>query len=377
MGIGNIIDGVVITMLASYMIKVGVATTKPFIDNKDIMPEVAKELTVNYKTLQSDAYNNQIVRLKPNIDNIIWVYIDKDISKRTKTNIRNTLKYFNNIMEDINQNYNFVEFGKVFYTGNSILYNSVINFKYGTLGSSNYGLSSMGPNKPFIAKSIDGYYNRNVYNMRNKIYFDKVKFEELSDFTQTGIIRHEMLHILGLQDTYYGYAEEASLMNVAYTSIINEISPSDLRKLYVMYDEKLKLSKNTINQEELLRVKTVIRNYEDVYYNKIVNRIMRDNKTLSPLDISDEELVNYSTTTAQGIEISIDDNGMFTYSYKDGKYTGTREIVKGKNYVILPDVSTKNEEDYYIILKDENGLYIKNAYTYGPNTSEEEEQLRI
>lgn len=373
--IGEVISWVVLGAVVGVLIKIGVTTTIPFIDNEDIMPEVAKELCVNIDTIKNDTFNGEIVRLKPNLSNNVYVYIDDKIEDRTQDNIRNSLEYFNNIMSDINDNYHFVECNKATYLSNLVLYNSTVSFDYEDLGAGKRGYADLGVNKALILQRFENIYNKNIYNMRNQIFLDKEKFAKMSDYTQISIIRHELLHVFGILDTYYGYAEEASLINVEYTGVINEIGPSDLRKLYLMYDKKLKSGKNTINQTELARVKEHISIYEEQYYAKIMDKIVEDNY-LNLFDISDEEIANFSSVLSEnGMRINIDENGNFTYESKDGTYVGTREIVKGKNYVILPDISTKYKEDFYIIIKDKNGLHLKNAFTVIPRDEKYEEQL--
>lgn len=330
-----------------------------YIKNDSIIPEVAHELTVDLSILHNDAFNDQIVKLKPNNNNKVYVCVDNNVSARAKKNIANSLNYFNDIFDNINDRYNFELCDKATEIANRALANSTIHFDYKDTGNLVYGATYRNFNKPVLLKAIDknSYYS-NVYSIHSNISLNQQYFDKLSDFTQESIIRHELLHVLGIEDTYVGFKEEASLLNVNYTSVINKVSPKDLARLYVLYDEALIADGNKINQAELARVKERISDYEKGYYAEVAKIVKNKLGKTDYKTITNDDIVGF-TTIIDNIELTIGQNGQFSYTSSKGD-KGTRSIIKGSNYIVLPDIKNGNYEDFYVILKDENGLQAYN-----------------
>lgn len=347
----NVILGAAICLNVRYIS----VYAKDYIDNGKIIPEVANELSVDLSIMQNEDFKDQIIKLKPNLNDKVYVYVEDDVSDKTRSNIQNSLDYFNDIFSNINTNYQFQMCDSVVYGANTALMNSTISFGYKEMGNLTYGATGRHYNRPIILKAIkeDWYYSK-LYNIRSNIYLNKDAFDKLSDATQEGIIRHELLHVFGIEDTYFGFKEEASLMNTDYTVTINILSPKDMARLFVLYDENLIGKNNTINQQELTKVKNYLSEYEKYYYSELATKIKDIVGTDKCSTISDEELIGY-TTQINGVEIKIGENGNFDYLSKDGD-KGKRTIIKGDNYVILPDIRVGKYEDYYVLLKTESGI---------------------
>lgn len=347
----NVILGAAICLNVRYIS----VYAKDYIDNEKIIPEVANELSVDLSIMQNEDFKDQIIKLKPNLNDKVYVYVEDDVSDKTRNNIQNSLDYFNDVFANINTNYQFQMCDSVLYGTNVALMNSTISFGYKEMGNLTYGATGRHYNRPIILKAIkeDWYYSK-LYNIRSNIYLNKDAFDKLSDATQESIIRHELLHVFGIEDTYFGFKEEASLMNTDYSATINILSPKDMARLFVLYDENLIGKNNTINQQELTKVKEYLSEYENYYYSELATKIKDIIGSDKCLSISDEELVGY-TTKINGVEIKIDENGNFDYFSKDGD-EGKRTIIKGDNYVILPDIRVGKYEDYYVLLKTESGI---------------------
>lgn len=348
----NVILGVTICLNIRYIS----VYAKDYIDNENIIPEVANELSVDLSIMQNEAFKDQIIKLKPNLNDKVYVYVEDNVSDRTRSNIQNSLDYFNDIFTDINTKYQFKMCDSVTYGTNMSLMNSTISFGYKDMSNSTYGATARSYNRPIVLKALkeDWYYSK-LYNIRSDIYLNQKSFEKLSDATQESIIRHELLHVLGIEDTYFGFKEEASLMNTDYTSTINILSPKDMARLFVLYDENLIGENNTINQQELTKVKEYLSEYENHYYAKLATKIKEIVGTDKCSSISDEDIMGY-TTKINGVEIKIDENGNFNYKSEKGNQGG-RTIIKGDNYVILPDIRVGQYEDYYVLLKTDEGLF--------------------
>lgn len=341
-----------------------VAYSKNYIKNNDIIPDVANELSVDMSIMQNKDFNYEIVKLKPNSNNKVYVCVDNKVPERTQKNIISSLKYFNDLFDDINDKYNFELCDKATYIANYAMANSTVYFDYKNTGNFVYGLAERNCNKPLILKAFseDAYYS-NVYNLRSTIYLSSQYFDKLTDSTQESIIRHELLHIFGLEDTYTGFKEEASLLNVDYTTVINKVSPKDLARLYILYDEALIEGGNKINQTELARVKERILNYEKEYYGDLVAILKDELGKTDYKPITNSDLERYSIAV-NGMVITIDQDGQFTYVSATGDKV-TRSIIRGSNYVVLPDIRNGDYEDFYVLLKDENGIKTYNLEVNG------------
>ncbi len=326
-----------------------VSNTK-YLNTIDNIPKVADAVGVDMQMMQ---LGFSVPRLKPNKSGNVYVYIDENIPENTRANITSSLEYYNEILSKITNKYNFKVCNVAEYLANKAISNSTIKFEYKTLDGLDHGHNFTDYNKTILNSITDSEEKANdVYIVNSTIYLNQKYFEKISDDAQTCVIRHELLHTLGFNDTYVGYKEETSLMNTAVVAISNNISPNDLKRLFVAYDENL-ASDGKINQRELNRVSQIIQDYENKYYETLMQNVFSKIPN-NFSEISESEVANFNDTV-NNIEVNIDKYNNFTYK-TSGVNRGGGRIILGKNYVILPNVIVDNYNDFLVLLKDENGL---------------------
>lgn len=335
---------------------------RSYFKNSDLIPQVTSELCTDMDMMHYEKYNNQIIRLKPNDDGNVCVYIADNVPQRAQQNIKSSLNYFNEIFDNVNDKFNFTVGNKAEYVADRALQNSTIKFEYKTLDEGTYGFNSHSqslfdfPKKIFPESANNGKYCISSTISLNDRYFDK-----LDDKMQQFTIRHEMLHSLGFDDVYTNnYTEFATIMNVDNFYITNEISPSDMRRLYTAYCEKYVNSDKTLNYEKLAEVKEYLNNYETQYYQNVAE-VLKDSFAGECYNITDEELAGF--TAGYGLlDVKVNANGKYEYVYNKNAqdpsklFAGSGTVVKGDNYAILPKIEICGFTRYYIILKDTNGL---------------------
>lgn len=364
---------VAITTLASAAVcrisrSIYVSTFRYF-KNNDLISQVADKLDADMDIMTYEKYNDQLVRLKPNDDGKISVYIAKDIPQRTYQNIENSLDYFNNIFSNINNKYNFtiVDFAK--YSADKLLQKSTIKFDYKVLDDNinafNSHLQTIYelPKKLIAESKNNGKYCVSSTISLNKTYFDK---EEYDDSLQRYTIRHELLHSFGFNDVYTKITDFSTLMNVENMSITNEISPSDMSRLFIAYCDDYVNDNNTINYEKLDEIKDYLSEYQTTYFTHIADTLKKafNNKVY---DFSNEELRHFGASYGL-LDVKMQNDMQYEYVYNkhaidpNNSYYGKGDIIKGSDFAILPKITINNLCRYYIILKDEKGLNLYDFY---------------
>ena len=344
-------------------------STFRYFKNNDLISQVADKLDADMDIMTYEKYNGQLVRLKPNDDGKISVYIAKDIPQRTYQNIENSLDYFNDIFSNINNKYNFtiVDFAK--YSADKLLQKSTIKFDYKVLDDNTLAFNSHIqtiyelPKKLIAESKNNGKYCVSSTISLNKTYFDK---EEYDDSLQRYSIRHELLHSFGFNDVYTKITDFLTLMNIENMSITNEISPSDMSRLFTAYCDDYVNDNNTINYEKLNEIKDYLSKYQTTYFTHIADTLKKafNNKVY---DFSNEELRHFGARYGL-LDVKIQNDMQYEYVYNkhtvdpNNSYYGKGDIIKGSDFAILPKITINNLCRYYIILKDEKGLNLYDFY---------------
>lgn len=334
-----------------------------YFNNNDLISQVADKLDADMGLMTYKKYDNQMIRLKPNDDGKISVYIAKDIPQNTHQNIENSLNYFNDIFSNINKKYNFtiVDFAK--YSADKLLQKSTIKFDYKVLEENTYAVNSHIqslfelPKKLIPESKNNGKYCISSTISLNKTYFDKVEFD---DALQIHTIGHELLHSFGFADIYNKLTDFSTLMNVENMSITNEISPSDMSRLFTAYCDDYVNDDNTINYKKLDEIKDYLNNYQTSYFTHIAETLKKsfNNKVY---DFSNEELRHFYASYGL-LNVKIQNDTQYEYVYNknaidpNNSFYGKGTVVKGSDFAILPKITINDISRYYIILKDEKGL---------------------
>ena len=79
---------------------------RSYFKNSDLIPQVTSELCTDMDMMHYEKYNNQIIRLKPNDDGNVCVYIADNVPQRAQQNIKSSLNYFNEIFVNVNDKFN-------------------------------------------------------------------------------------------------------------------------------------------------------------------------------------------------------------------------------------------------------------------------------
>ncbi len=235
---------------------------KEFLKNAPYLDKVGDELGANMEPMKCKQLDDAILRLKPNFDKKVKVYIDEKVPERTRKNIKESLGYFNDILADITDKYEFEVCNKVEYEANKFVKNSTLKFEYQPF----YGLSTdityaeinKGTNKTQFSRDTSS----KVYIVNSVIYLNDGYFDKLSDYSQLYVLKHEILHSLGFSDMYQGYRDVTSLICNSSNAFSNKLSPSDLKRLYTAYCEDLVDERGVINKTKLKQVKENIAKYE-------------------------------------------------------------------------------------------------------------------
>ncbi len=335
---------------------------KDYLQNKQYQDQVALELDADMlimKKFDSIKKRNRydLARLKPNKSGKIYVCVEDNLSDKIKNNINTTLNDFNKAFSIINDSYNFVTCSKEEYIKQRDAKNSSIKIEYGNV-SPDTALAVTGDFAPF-KRIVRGDAPENAYMVGAKIYLNQSVFNSLSDQTQLFALKHEILHTLGFDDTYKGYSDETSLMNVRYIGFVNRLGPNDLKMLYVAYGNKHINKDGSFNQEKMNEVKEKIKEYEKEYYNNLVKALTvetgREFEDIDPSKIENAQFTN------DGAQITIQ-NGKF--NYVKGDYQKSGDVIIGKNYVILPNILIDNSNDFLILLKQECFIDCYNMHIY-------------
>lgn len=381
------------------------ADDKDYLNNNQYRNRVTQELNANMQVMKnhSEDLANKIVRLKPNDDKKIYVHIGEDISSTVKTNIDKTLSEINNAFKYINDNYYFETCSQSEINKYKKESKTTLDFCYSSLAKDVYGVANV------VYKSNSRLFasadKENMYITSGTIYLDKDVFANLIDDAQLYILKHEMSHVLGFADLYSNYDDETSIVNVGITGLSTHLSPNDLKMLYVAYGNKHINLDGSFNQEQMDKVKQLIKAYEKQYYKYLMNNIKKvfwkNNVSFSSYNKSKNDLskvgdlgcsndfldisVNGESLFKEFQEISQDDINGLTFTKNDAKitikgdsfiysYAGIEqkgELVLGDDYIILPDILTQSPydkittyNDFLTILKinDRIGIYNFDIY---------------
>lgn len=339
--IKNLIYGITACSIgfSSFAIYKGFSVNKDLLKNQSYQKEVSKQLDADMIIMQDFSYIKdgdlkKLVRLKPNKEKEICVEIPNEITEKTKNNIEKSLTEFNDIFFNINDSYNF----KIYETTELNKFNkeATISFKYRTLDKNTYGLTTSMISKNYFFSNVNN--EENCYIKKATIYLDDNVFDSLSNSSQLYVIKHELLHALGFADLYDYYDDETSIMNVGMVGYSNILSPNDLKMLYVAYGNKHINNDGSFNQENLDKVKLYINEYENKFYDLIID-IIKKKTDVKLEDINKEEISNLSFEY-QKSKIQIE-NDEFNYCLKN--YSKEGKIICGKDYVILPDIKVNSK----------------------------------
>ncbi len=370
----NFIYGVSICsgiLSAGTVLKQTYNSNRRFISTSGYTQQIAKELNTdlglmnNLKFTGMENTQKGLTRLKPNITNKIYCYIDPNVPKEVRKNIEDSLEYFNDLFDFINDRYNFKLCSKERYLAHKFLSESTISFEMKTseqLGDVNIqGLNMLKPNKNLISQMINNVDN--VYIVDSSIYLNVEAFKQrLNDTEQRYVIKHEIMHSLGLGDMYdNAYFNDASIMNAGY-DLTDNLSPNDMRLLFTAYHEKL-VQNNAIDYTYLNKVKTLLDNYEEWYY-KMVFEFCRPalGSNLKKISASEINSTIFQLPGKKG-SLLVNDNNTFV-SYYNGIETMSKAFVSDE-YIICPNVQTGNGTKCYILTRAENGqVYCRDLISY-------------
>ncbi len=361
-----ILLGTITVALESSIVRTIYANNKSYFKNSDSISLVAKELSADMNIMQ---YDDQIFRLKPNDNRKISVFIDSSVPARTSQIIQESLDYFNDIFDKVNDRFNFTLSNKADYIADRLIQKSTIKFDYKTLDNKTYGVNSQYrslwadlPVKIWADNSNDG-----KYCISSKISLNKTYFENIDDQMQQYVIRHEILHSLGFADVYNkSNTTIDTIMHTDNMYIINELSPNDMRRIYTAYCDDYMNDDKTINYEKLNEIKNILNKYETKYYDNLA-QIFKKAFNRKCNKFSDNELKNFSASYGL-LDVTINDDGKYEYIYNKNsinpntRFTGNGKVLKGNDYAFLPNLNFRGTNDYYIVLKDNIGLNIYNFY---------------
>lgn len=372
--IGAVVSTVICSVSRGFFV-----SSKNYFKNSDLIPQVTSELCTDMDLMHCSRRNDQILRLKPNDDGNVCVYIADSVPQRTKQNIQTSLDYFNDVFDDINDRYNFQVGNMAEYLADKAVQKSTIKFDYKSLKDDVVGLNNHKQSLfDFPKKIFTDSKNAGVYCISSNISLNKDYFEKYDDKMQQYAIKHELMHSLGFDDTYNAkFNDFTTIMNVNNLYITHEVSPSDMRRLYTAYCEDYVNTDKTLNYEKLTEIKEYLNNYEKQYYDNVAS-VLKNVFSGKCYEISNEELSNFKASYGL-LNVKINADGKYEYDYNmasrdiNARASGGGDIIKGKDYAILPDVNTLGISKYYIVLKDEKGL---NLYSVNVNIlSQNQENL--
>lgn len=327
------------------------------IGNNEYQDMVTEQLDANMTIMdlfgKGDYADDNIVRLRPNSENKIYLYLDDSLSERTAKNVKQVIDEMNELFSCINDTYCFEECDYESYENYKDNNKTVISFAYDELEEKVQGRTI---SKRGGIRNFNGF--KWLYINSSTIYFNEAVFDRFTNDSQLYLITHEFLHTLGFGDIYEdNYKDELSLMNTRMNGISSILSPNDFKMLYVAYGNKHINEDGTFNQSKMDEIKKLIDDYEKLYYEKLMNTL-KGEFDITYEDISSDELSNL-TFTKNDATITVN-NGMYTY-IKNGEVQAGK-IVVGENYVILPDIFMSDaniienkRNDFLVLLKPEGG----------------------
>lgn len=343
-----------------------------YLKNTMYFSQVSKEIDLDTKILMKNNNQNSdynFIRLKPNKDKKIYIFIDDFVSKKTKDSIKQTINDMNNIFENISDEYNFVLCDNNKKIDKNL---TTINFSYTKLPKNVHGLNNL---------KFDENKNKNnyCYITNSTIFLDYEIFDRLSTISQLFILKHEFLHSLGFDDIYYGYDDETSIMNVGNLGLTYNLSANDIKMLYLAYGNKHINEDNSFNKEKIDEFNAFVENYQKKYYQilfeSIKSKLNFDFEKISLDEINNQEFEN------NGAKILVTNN---TFVYNNKSYSKTGKLIVGDNFIVLPDIKIKNKNnsqfeynDYLILLKHNNKIKCYNLEFYHKHSEKEIDEAAL
>jgi len=311
----------------------------------------------NYSKLPG--YKN-LVRLKPNNNEPIYVCVDDNITPRVKKQINNSLDYVTDIFSEINSKYKFKIVNETEYKFRQFLGKTTIKYQL----SSDLPETTLGLNQSYKNKSkLDEIFNNttnNVYNLSSIILINENHFKkEMSDNQLLYTLNHELLHSFGLNDTYVGDIDTTTYMNYSHGVFAKIISPNDYRMLYAAYCEKHINKDGSINKEKLQEINEKLDKYEEYYYNHLINKMIgndSDYNNLQNINTLDGAVTyTYGKNT---YAFNVNDNEVELNIFNNNKLIQKTlgKALYFNNFVILKDFNLEKNENlnkkYYCLFKN-------------------------
>lgn len=334
-----------------------------YLKNRTYFSVVKEELDANMNLMDNSVIddnwrNGGILRLKPNASKEIYLYIDEKVSEDIQTKIHKVINNFNNIFDYFNDNYNFVFVDEQTFNKKLEKKKSSISFSYSQMAENVNGENHYYFNNYDLEELNETQTNAYIY--KSDIYFNPDSFNNSDDNSQLRTIKHELLHSLGLNDMYYGYVDETSIMNANVRKNPAMLSPNDLKMLYCAYGNRHINSDGSFNQEKLDEVKEMFKQYEVFYYNQLIKNIKKlTNKTFKEITLSDVDSKEFIKDDAQ-IKINGDE-----FEFVDGDYKRTGKLVCCEDSLIIPDIYFDGRNNFLILAKtDENIECLDAVFTF-------------
>lgn len=325
-----------------------------YVKNRIYQSQVAEDLDANMQ-LMGQLYNydnwrnSGIVRLKPNDDKKIYVYVSQYVGERATKNIEKVMVEFNEIFSYINDDYHFATCNKNEYSEQKKNSNTVISFDYLYVEEYTRSGCMKGDHEDYVLETSSGTQT-NGYIFNAHIFLNSKIFDELDDEVQLNVIKHEFLHTLGFGDMYDGYKDETSLMNGRLRDSSCHLSPNDIKMLYVAYGNKHINKDGSYNKQKVEEIKKLIDKYEVYYYDYLMKNVKKaTNTTFQPL--LGDEIKNLSFEK-DGATIKINDNNEFEYKKDD--YLKKGKIIWGEDYAILPEIVFDGLNNFLVLAKKDS-----------------------
>lgn len=292
---------------------------------------------MRYFTTMAFDSEHSYVRLLPNEEEKVYVYIDDSVSARTTSNIHVMMSEMNKVFGMINDSYYFVPCSKEEYDNCVEKKKSAIHFSYEPLTHMVYGKIS-----EMYATHNEEKKTAYIYN--STIILDSNQFDDLKDVEQLFILKHELMRCLGcVTFDEYNY-DETSILDKSLIGISTHLSPKDLKMLYVAYGNKHVYDNGFLNRKALNEVKAKIDQYEEMYYSYLMKQVTNiANIDFDPISLDD---VNGTKFVKGRARITVE-NG--EYKCVMGTVTSKGRCIVGENYIILPDVDSGGGNDFLVI----------------------------
>lgn len=322
---------------------------------------------------------NEIIRLKPNSNEPIYVYINESVNENIVSYINESLNYIQNLFETINDKYYFKIVDKTKFNfkksiGKTTIEYNLSNFSDNLL----HGLNESTTNK----NSMDIKFNNsdNVYILNSEIMLNKNLYENNEDKEKIlHTLNHELLHSFGFGDFYSGNLDTTSIMSPDFGFNMSAmISPNDYRALYSAYGDKHIDKHGIVDYDKFNEIKKLLNDYEKKYYDYYATKII---DSYNPLEISNQDVeqpIIFDTRSLNVLngkfkeyklvfDIENDVVNLNIFSSNKLVYSTSGNVVYGKNYIVFNNVKVKNkyneyyELKHYYLIKKSNKFWLKSC----------------